>query len=504
MHHNGKGVIPIANTLDDLLKLADQYSANMEKILQTSKKYRSYQKMALTATQEFKSGLANIKNVSNDASNGIGKINQKISDTISKAKLGKKALDLMISGVKNGANQQVQEISLQSMLGSETAGSALYEYNEAYGAQKSVLGVAGVQNAAKAFLPYTHEPDELTRMYGLAERLYARDPSQGTDNAVSSVQALLAGDASGIQDNYHIAGVDEETVKGFTGSGDMGGAIDYLDGVFNNFGATQEMVDKNFLSLQTQAARFGENMQYAMGDQSGPVVQGLSILLQQLNDQLLSGGFDWFFNAVGNGMQMLGYAMQWVADNSSTLISVLKTVVIALAIYQTAMKMAAIMTEVMNLATGIASGNIFKIIASITGGIAGVAAFSLLDNLLPDTTQDGMFDNLDQAHANAKKEMANSKTPTLSAMNQKVQAEITNTAPIAVTGEVEIQKEVLRYQFDLAAQKAMAVFRMQQFVPQVIIQNQNVSQTADLNEINLSLGDMVYQNQQLQPAGVYA
>ena len=72
-----------------------------------------------------------------------------------------------------------------------------------------------------------------------------------------------------------------------------------------------------------------------------------------------------------------------------------------------------------------------------------------------------------------------------------------------MTGEVEIQKEVLRYQFDLAAQKAMAVFRMQQFVPQVIIQNQNVSQTADLNEINSSLGDMIYQNQQLQPAGVY-
>ena len=139
-----KGGIPIANTLNDLMKLADQYSANMEKILQTSKKYRSYQKMALTATQELKSGLAGIKNVSNDASEGIGKINQRISDTISKAKLGKKALDLMISGVKNGANQQVQQISLQSMLGSETAGSALYDYTEAYGAQKSVLGIAGV------------------------------------------------------------------------------------------------------------------------------------------------------------------------------------------------------------------------------------------------------------------------------------------------------------------------------------------------------------------------
>ncbi|MDU6308113.1 MAG: hypothetical protein E6579_15830 [Clostridium sp.] len=116
MHHNGKGVIPIANTLEDLLKLADQYSASMEKLLQTSKKYRSYQKMALTATQEFKSGLASIKNVSNDASNGIGKINQKISDTISKAKLGKKALDLMVSGVKNGANQQVQEFRFNRCL----------------------------------------------------------------------------------------------------------------------------------------------------------------------------------------------------------------------------------------------------------------------------------------------------------------------------------------------------------------------------------------------------
>ena len=498
-----KGGIPIANTLNDLMKLADQYSANMEKILQTSKKYRSYQKMALTATQELKSGLAGIKNVSNDASEGIGKINQRISDTISKAKLGKKALDLMISGVKNGANQQVQQISLQSMLGSETAGSALYDYTEAYGAQKSVLGIAGVQNATKAFLPYTNDVDELTGMYGLAERLYARDPSQGADNAVSSVQALLAGDASGIRDDYHIAGVDEETVKGFTGSGDMGGAIDYLDGVFNDFGATQEMVDKNFLSLQTQAARFGENMQFAMGDQSSSVVQGLSILLQQLNDQLLSGGFDWFFNAVGNGMQMLGYAMQWVADNSSTLIFVLKAVVVALAAYQAAMRTATIVTVIMKLAMGAASGNVVGIISALVGAGVGVGALKLMDQLFPEDSKGGAFADLDRAHADAQKAMADVKTPTLGAMNQKVQTEVTNTAPIAVTGEVEIQKEVLRYQFDLAAQKAMAVFRMQQFVPQVIIQNQNVSQTADLNEINSSLGDMIYQNQQLQPAGVY-
>ncbi len=497
-------MIPIANNLDDLLKLAEKYSADMEKILQTSKKYRQYQKLAANATQEFKSGLTNIKSVSNDASNGIGKINQKISDTISKAKLGKKALDLMVSGVKNGANQQVQKISLQSMLGSEAAGSAVYNYAEAYGAQKSILGAETTISATKAFLPYTHDMDELTRLYGLAERLYARDPSQDPDSAVSSVQALLSGDASGIRDNYHIAGVDENTVKGFTDSGDMAGAIDYLDGVFNNFGATQETVDKNFLSLQTQAAKFGENMQYAMGDQSSSVVQGLAILLQQLNDQLVSGGFDWFFNAVGNGMQMLGYAMQWVADNSNTLIFVLKAVVVALAAYQMAMKTATIITIIMKLATGAASGNIVGVISALVGAGAGIGALKLMDQLFPEDSKGGTFADLDQAHATAQKEMANSKTQTFDAMNQKVQAEVTNTAPIAVTGEVEIQKEVLRYQFDLAAQKAMAVFRMQQFTPQVIIQNQNVSQTADLNEINSSLGDMIYQNQQLQPAGVYA
>lgn len=505
-------MISIANTLEGLINLVEKYTSDMEKAQQSTKSFKKYKKMASAATLEFKTGLSSIKDASNNASNGMDKINSKMAELISKAKLGKRALDFFKSGIKNAENQQVQKISMQSMLGSKSAGSALYDYAEAYGAQKSVLGVDGTINATKAFAPLTRDMGQLNQMYGLAERLYARDPSQGADTAISSVQSLLSGDASAVQGNYNITGVDENTVTGLTGSGDMGGAIDYLTGVFDEFGATQETVMDNFNSLQTQAAMFGQNMQFAMGDQSGAVVQGLAMMLQQLNEQLLNGGFDWFFNVVGNGMQMLGSAIQWVAENSNILIPVLSAVVIALTIYQTAMKMAAIMTEVMNLASGITSGNIIQIIGAITGSVAGVAAFAALDKLLPDTTDNkGIFKEMKEAQETAQSAMdkqkaqnpnANSKTAGLSA--SPLQTEVTNTAPIPVTGKMEIEKEVLRYQFDLAAQKAMAVFRMQQYVPQVIIQNQNVSQTADLNEINHSLGDIVYQNLQTQPAGVYA
>lgn len=421
-------------------------------------------------------------------------------------KAGEYSYKYFISGIENAANQQVNKISLQSMLGSESAGTALYDYAKAYGAQRSVLGADGVLDATKYFAQFTRDIDKLTQLYGLAERLYARDPSQGKEKAVSSVQSLLMGDSSAVKDDYQIFGADENKVNTLMESGDVGGTIEYLMGVFDEFGATQHIVEENFNSLQTQADLFGENMQFALGDQSAPVVQGLSFLLQQLNEQFNNGGFDWFFNIIANGMEWLGNALTWVAENLNTLIKIFRIGAEALMGFAKAMKVATVAAKILKFVFGGVPLKIIYIIASLLGAGAGTASILNMRDETDKDPEGSTFKGMDDLKAKAQKEMDGQdlkKRPTALG-SLPLQTEVTNTAPIPVTGKMEIEKEVLRYQFDLAAQKAMAVFRMQQYVPQVIIQNQNVSQTADLNEINNSLGDIIYQNLQTQPAGVYA
>lgn len=420
-------------------------------------------------------------------------------------KAGEYSYKYFISGIENAENQQVNKISLQSMLGSESAGTALYDYAKTYGAQKSILGIGGTLNATKQFAQFTNNIDIITRLYGLAERLYARDPSQGKEKAVSSVQSLLMGDASAVQNDYQIWGADGNKVNSLMASGDMNGAIDYMLEAFDECGASQEIVLANFESLQTQADKFGEGMQYALGDQSGSVVQGLSAVLQQLNNQLKNGGLNWFFNIIGDGMEWLGNALSWVAENLNTLIKIFRIGAEALMGFAKAMKVAAVATNILKFVFGGVPVKVITLIACLLGAGAGTASILNMEDEANKDSEGSTFKDLDKLKAEAQNGMDESKMkkrPT-DLSSSSLHTEITNTAPIAVTGKMEIEKEVLRYQFDLAAQKAMAVFRMQQYVPQVIIQNQNVSQTADLNEINHSLGDIVYQNLQTQPAGVY-
>ena len=56
----------------------------------------------------------------------------------------------------------------------------------------------------------------------------------------------------------------------------------------------------------------------------------------------------------------------------------------------------------------------------------------------------------------------------------------------------------------MAAQKAMAMFNLQQITPQVSVHVERVEKTADMEEVANYLGDVVSQNQQAQAAGVYA
>lgn len=489
----------MANTLESIFRLTDQYTATMDKILKSSDEFEKRQIAGQKATKQFRQDLSDVRSAANPTSDSISTLTKRITGLVSAAYLGKKALDLMFSAVKTGMEKQVQLNTFQSLLNSDEAGKALYDYTNIYGKQKSVLGSMGIADAAKSFLPFTQDINQLTKLYQLTERLYARDPTQGSSGAVFAMKELISGDTTSAKERFNISGISGAKIRDMANSGDINGTLTYLDDVFNRFGATQGIVDKNFTSLQTQATKFGDSVRSALGDESSPVVQNLSILFQQLNADMDAGKFAPFFNLIGNGMLMLGNGLTWVAENGATLIPVIGGVATALVIFNTAMGLARTFALATGVTLSLVAGQWVAAAAIIAGAAATIGLAASLNQ------QNGSLGKQadDLAKSAVKYKSALSAAPKTSFGSASVPVEVSNKAPISVKGEVEIEKESLKYQFDLAAQKAFAIFKMQQVNPSVIIQNQNVSQTVDLEEVNQSLGDMVYQNQQTQAAGVY-
>lgn len=488
----------MANTLEAVFQISDRYTTQMMNIIQTTKNHEKALEQAKKITADYSDELAGIKNSAKPAADGINTVTKRITGLVSAAYLGKKALDVMFSAVKTGAEKQVQLNTFQSLLNSDQAGSALYDYTKLYGQQKSVLGSMGIAEATKSFLPFTQDVDKLTRAYQLTERLYSRDPTQGTSGAVFAMKELLSGDTTSAKERFNISGLSGEKIRNLVNSGNMTGTLDYLDATFNKFGATQDVVDKNFTSLQTQATKFGDSITSALGDESSPVVQNLSTMFQQLNADMDSGKFSPFFNAMGNGMVALGSGLSWVAANYETLFPFVQAATSALIAYKTATTVASIATTATNLILSASTGQWW----ALAGAVAGVAAaYGIYKNMdkIAGSAGSGAVKSVEDAQKAAEKAIKSAPKSSFAS----VPVEVSNKSPISVKGEVEIEKESLRYQFDLAAQKAMAMFNMTQVVPQVTIQNQHVSKTVDVEEVNNALGDMVYQNQQMQAAGVY-
>ena len=197
-------------------------------------------------------------------------------------------------------------------------------------------------------------------------------------------------------------------------------------------------------------------------------------------------------------MVLLGSGISWVTQNYETLFPIVQVATTALVAYKVATVSAAVATTVTGLVAAAATGNWLSLGAAVLGAAAAFGIYSSM-NRAAGGLGNGAIKSVEDAQKAAEKAIA--KAPKMSLGS--VPVEVSNKSPISVKGEVEIEKETLRYQFDLAAQKAFAMFNMTQIVPQVVVQNQHVSKTIDVEEVNNALGDMVYQNQQTKAAGVY-
>ena len=332
----------MAQTLQAVFALNDRYTAALTKILHSQDEFARKQELADKATEVFKKRLA-----------------AKIGGLVSVAYLGKKALEGMFAAVNLSALQKVQETTFQALTHSDRIGSQLYDYVSRY-AEVSALGREDVAKGVTSALTVTRDINQIEQFIKMIERLYAKDPTKGAQQAVFSLKELLAGDVVSARGVYGITGISGDYIRKLTGAGDIQGAFDYISGFLDKFGATQEVVDRNFTGLTTQTNVFTSNLKTAIGEEATPVMESLAGVMQRLNADMEAGKFQPFINVMVNGMELVGNGIAWVVENLNWIAPTLVGVMTALIIYNGVMKVVNTTTQILGITTGILTGGWVK------------------------------------------------------------------------------------------------------------------------------------------------
>ena len=476
----------MANTLESVMRLTDEYTATMSKIIRSADAGAKATGNAEREAKSLSGIFRGISPVASVAQVGVNGLIGKLTTLVSTAYLTKKAFDFLWSSIQAGAKQTTEKTTFQSLLGNTQLGSDMMDFVAAYGRATS-LGVENAASATTSFLSYTRDINQIQQLLNLTERLALRNPEQGAEGAVFALKEVLAGQTMSLRNRFNMNGISPETVEDFYKKGDIQGAINYLDKVFNQFGATQGVVEANFNSLSNQAARFKQNLMYAIGDESTGAAQTLANTFRQLNDDMDAGKFQPFFNVMANGTSMLANGLSWIAQNAYILIPAIGGVVTALIVFNTAMSLARTIAEITGATISIAAGRWITAAAIIAGAAATIGLATSLNQQNNELKKSAAA--LTTADA-AKKFAQDQKSAGLSP-KVAVPTTVNNKDPIKVSGTVEIEKENLKYMFDAATAKFFATFNATKVTPVLTIQHQEITEKADVQEINHELADML-------------
>ena len=394
-----------------------------------------------------------------------------IGDAASFAAVGiaaRKAWKGTMDAINLSAMQKVQETTFQALLNSKAAGSALYDYVSAY-AKVSALGREDIANAVTAYSAYTKNADQLERMIKLTERLYAKDPTQGAEGAVFAMRELLSGDTMSIKDRFNMSGFSGETIRNFANTGDIEGMLDYVDQMFNRFGATQEVVDANFDNLTTQTNIFTSNLKTAIAESATPAMETLAGTMRRLNAEMDAGKYQPFIVLMANGMELIGSGIAWVAENLNWLAPAVLGGATAFIVYKGVQMTATAAMAIFKAVTALTTLDVVNLTAAVAGLVGGMAAMSAVSKQIDAGVEMDM--------ESAKKQFAD-----LPAAGAKLPVEVANSAPIKVKGEVEIEEESMRYLLDIQGQKWLAKFSTATLAPQMIFNGTTIEKTADFDE----------------------
>jgi hypothetical protein len=219
-----------------------------------------------------------------------------------------------------------------------------------------------------------------------------------------------------------------------------------------------------------------------------------------------AGKFQPFFNVMANGANLLANGLSWIAQNAYILIPAIGGVVTALIVFNSAMSISRNIALLTGATVKAVAGNWVAAAALIAGSAAAIGLATSLSKQnanLEKTNKQAQTTAQAAAKLAADQKKLGASTLGNSAQYGATPTTVTNKSPIKVSGTVSIEKENLKYMFDAATAKFFATFNATKVEPAVTIQHQEVTEKADVQEINHELARMVTESAGVTGGGDY-
>lgn len=438
--------------------------------------------LAIRVKEPVETAATEVGKATDKAKSSTNELEKSLAKLIPLGKAVKNVWKGTMAAFAAAETQKGQEAKLQALTGNKAAGSDLYKYAGQY-AKGSALSKDQVVGAISASMPFTRDIKQIEQMVKFAERLNALDPSKGFDSAMGAVTSMMQGDTSSVKKSYGV-NVDEKQLKGRRSAGDAEGMLSLIDEGLSGAGATEELVGERFALLGAQVSEFKDGFMAAIGEAAVPVMESLAQVVMRLNEDFQAGKYEPVINMLTQGMHWIGTGLAFLVEHADLLIPVLAGVAAALVVLNIALAITNVLTNGVTAAFKIAAG-----IAAVTGIITGVGVAAMGatgDQPKSATPTPTLKDSLDGKMGKATMDV-----------------NIANSDPVKVTGEVDIEKENLKYLLDIAGARFFAMYSTATLAPQLTVQNMQVNETADLGLVFDELTHMLGESVAVSAQGVY-
>ena len=277
--------------LKSVLLLEDKFTVKMNQAIKATNNF-------IKANDKLNDALNNTKKHSENLVNPLSSVITKIG-LLTTASLGaKKALSTMFSGVQLNNTQNSQLLAMQASYG-DHLGTNVYKYVSEY-AKSSALGREDLAYAVSQSAPFIKDSEQLERYLNLLDRLYAKSPEQGAEGASFALKELMSGDVMSARSRYGL-NFSGEKLRSLDGNE----KLDYIEEVFNKYGLTAKLVEKQTETLGVKWNIFTSNLKTKFGEASGVIADKLETIVDKFNVMLDSGKLDVFINAFIKGFNFI-------------------------------------------------------------------------------------------------------------------------------------------------------------------------------------------------------
>ena len=295
-------------TLSSTLILNDKFSKVIDRAMGKTTKMEKVIMQASGSADKLDASIGNIgKNTS-----GMDSVIGKLGKITALGLALKKTLDGMFSGVGLNAQQTSQLNALQANYG-DAGGKAVYDWVSRYAAG-SVLGREDLMQSVSMSAPFIRNASQLEQYLKFMDRPYAKDLTQGAQGAAFAMKELISGDVMSIRLRYGITGFSGDKLRKLSQAGDYDGLFNYMNEVFNQYGATEKLVEKNLNNIMSQWNIFTSNFKTKFGEAMETVVGKLSPVVDKLNQALDTGALDIFINAFVGASQIIATIIGGIVD----------------------------------------------------------------------------------------------------------------------------------------------------------------------------------------------